>query len=83
MYYKIIDFTLPNWSLSALINGDFSGLESEDINKINSFTDRVVKEFGTSFFSVNIVGDKGFMHRNDIDNLGADCSTGTILVSKN
>lgn len=82
MKYEKIEFTLPNWALSALVNGDFSGLNEEDESKIIHFTGGVINKWGNAHFIVNETNDRGFLQRNDIDSLGSDCSTGIILVPK-
>jgi hypothetical protein len=69
----LIDYNVPEWSLSALINGDYSGLSDEDENKLNRFVDAVVKQWGNANFMLNDIDGEdnlGFMHYNDIDNLG-------------
>ena len=71
----LIDYDVPEWSLSALINGDYSGLSDEDESKLNKFIQSVVSEYGNAHF---LLGDNdgednlGFMYRNDIDNLGSN-----------
>lgn len=77
---QTLEFTLPDWSLSALINGDYSGLNDEDIKKIEKFTSSVVENYGNAFFTVNEVSNLGFLSCNDIDNLGANCTTAYLLI---
>lgn len=78
-----IEFTIPTWALSALINGDESGLEEEDIEKLNKFVDETHKEYGNASF---MLGDKSedteFYYRNDIDGtLGGDVTTLYLIPS--
>lgn len=70
----LIDFIVPQYYASALINGDFSGLESDDEQKLNSFIDNVQRKFGNANFMLGDEDDMdlGFMSRSDVDNLGAD-----------
>jgi hypothetical protein len=73
----LLEFTIPTWAMTSLINGDDSGLEDEDIEKVNDFVDRVVKKYGNANF---MLGDKSeeteFYYRNDIDgNMGGDVTT--------
>jgi len=71
----LLDFDIPEWALSALINGDYSGLEDDDINKLEAFTSRIASEYGNAHFMMNdIEGEDnlGFKHSNDIDNLGSN-----------
>lgn len=71
----LIEYDIPSWAISALINGDNSGLSDEDEVKLNKFTSEVVSANGNANF---ILGDiegadnLGFRHSNDIDNLGSD-----------
>lgn len=73
---NILEFTIPNWALSSLINGDDSGNEDDDIEKINAFTERIVNKYGNAMFMLPDEEDMdlGFRYKNDIDNLGSDCS---------
>jgi len=68
----IIEFTIPDWALSPLINGDYSGLSDDDEEKLKDFVNDTVNKYGNAHF---MDGDKdlGFCPRNDIDNLGSDC----------
>lgn len=71
----MVEYLVPEWSLSALVNGDFSGLSDEDEAKIEKFIKEVTSHYGNAHF---IVGDLegednlGFKYRNDIDNLGSN-----------
>lgn len=72
----LVEFEIPNWALSALINGDESGLTDEDQEKLNAFVDDVVSKYGNAHFMMGDESetDLGFRHSNDIDNLGNDCT---------
>lgn len=75
-YGDLIDFSIPDWAGSYLINGDPSGLEDEDIEKVDRFVDRIVAKYGNANFIMPNTDDEmdlGFCHTNDIDNLGSDC----------
>lgn len=80
---NIIDFVIPNWALSALINADMSGLTDEDEAKINKFVDKTVAKYGYAIFSLpeDDELDLGFKYSNDIDNLGSDCSKLLLVIS--
>jgi len=71
----LIPYEIPEWAMSSLINGDDSGLEDEDIQKINSFVNRVSSEFGNAKFMMDDIDGEdnlGFRRSNDIDNLGSN-----------
>jgi hypothetical protein len=73
----LLEFTIPTWAITSLINADDSGLEDEDIEKVNDFVDRVVEKYGNANF---MLGDKSeeteFYYRNAIDgNMGGDVTT--------
>ena len=74
----LLDFAIPKWAMSAIVNGDTSGLRDEDIQKIDSFESRLVELYGNANLMLGDVDgedDLGFRYRNDIDgNLGADCT---------
>lgn len=71
----LLEFDIPEWAVSALINGDYSGLSDEDEQKLNSFTQNVVQKFGNAHFMLGDIegsDDLGFKMSNDIDNLGSN-----------
>lgn len=71
----LIEYDIPSWAMSALINGDYSGLSEEDEEKLNKFTSEVVSANGNANFMLGDIEGKdnlGFKHYNDIDNLGGD-----------
>ena len=47
---EVIEYELPSFWASALINGDFSGLDVEDLKALESFTLDVVEEYGHANF---------------------------------
>lgn len=73
-----IIYTIPNWALSALINGDATSLTDEEEEILNDFTDAVISEHGHAIFVY--IGDVGLVHRNDMDNLAGECSECSLLV---
>lgn len=70
-----IEFTIPEWAVGPLVNGDYSGLEDEDEEKLNKFVDKIVKQYGNAHFmpASDEEIDLGFCHSNDIDKLGNTC----------
>ena len=70
---NVYEYEVPDWALSALINGDVSGLSDEDEQKLDKFIDEVVSEVGNAnFYGGNEEDSLGFRRSNDIDNLGSD-----------
>jgi hypothetical protein len=71
----LIGYDIPEWAVSALINGDDSGLSDEDIQKLNKFEQEVVSQYGNAHFMAGDMESEdnlGFMRSNDIDNLGSN-----------
>ena len=81
----ILEFTIPNWALSSLINGDNSGNDEEDDEKLERFVKETIATYGNANFMLPYDKDLdlGFCHSNDIDNLGNDCSMLLLRPSKN
>ena len=73
----LLEFDIPTWALSALIDGDFSGLEDDAEKKLNTFIQKTVDEYGNAIFmSGGESEEPSFRWRNDIDGvLGADVIT--------
>lgn len=80
----LVEFDVPEWSLSFLVNGDGSGLSDEDNEKLLAWVSNVVEQYGNANFSPAGEDDYelGFRHRNDIDNLGSNCFRLVLLPSK-
>jgi hypothetical protein len=81
---EFLEFTIPTWALPSLINADDSGLEDEDVEKLNKFVDKTQEKYGNANF---MLGDKSeeteFYWRNDIDgNLGGDVTTLYLMPTK-
>ena len=79
---ELLGFIIPNWALCSLINADNSGLENDDIAKIDSFVKKVHEEHGNASFMLgNEEEDNlGFKYTNDIDSLGSECTMLYILA---
>ena len=68
---NLIDYVVPEWAMSALINGDYSGLSDEDEEALTQFVNYVEKQHGNANFMVGDIDgedDLGFQHDNDVDN---------------
>ena len=71
----LVEYEIPSWAISALINGDYSGLEDDEITKLNDFIQEVTNAHGNAHFMIDDIEGKdnlGFQSYNDIDNLGGD-----------
>lgn len=71
----LIEYDVPEWAVSPLINGDDSGLKPEDINKLENFVRDIIKTHGNANFLLGDMDGKdklGFQRDNDIDNLGSN-----------
>lgn len=82
--FEAIDFILPDWSACALINGDFSGLNEQDKQELNTFIEETVKTYGHALFSLPSDDEieQGFKHSNDLNNLGSNCIKLTLIFNK-
>lgn len=80
---ELVEYSIPTWAVSSLINADDSGLEDEDIEKINKFVDNVVARHGNAFFMLGEKSEESnFEPYNDIDRLGSDVTTLYIRPSE-
>lgn len=80
---ELIEYTIPTWALSSLINGDDSGLKDEDIEKIDKFVAEVVDTYGNANFMLGEESEEShFSYFNDIDSLGSDVTILYIRPSK-
>ncbi len=69
MIEEILEYRLPDYLAAYLINGDPSGLQDDELDKINQF----LEEEGISVMEMK--DDSSFYWSNDLENLGANCST--------
>lgn len=49
---EITPYRIPEIFLSAMFNGDISGLEDDDINKWNKFEERIDSEYNSYTWSI-------------------------------
>lgn len=69
--WETIEYTVPEWALSALFNGDTSGLEEDDEAAIAAFleSEKLFEERGHWSYDSE-KNEPYFSHTNDIHNLG-------------
>ena len=82
----LLDFDIPTWAVTSLVNSDDSGLEDDDIEKLNKFTDEIVAKYGNANFMMGSDEEmeSQFKYKNDIDGvLGADVVTMYLQPTKN
>jgi hypothetical protein len=70
MLQKIDTYTIPEWALPALINGDYTGLSDVEECAIEEFLTGFWDFEGLVFIDGNT---KFFSWSNDIDQFGAEC----------
>lgn len=85
MRYKLIDritFVLPAHWASALINGDFSGLEDEEQHELNEWyeTQSACLRPGEHIECSDVSEESYFAHSCDADVLPGDVADYTFLV---
>lgn len=66
---EVYEYTLPDYLACYLINGDIEGIKTEEIKEIDEF----IKKEGVTI--VGMEEDSHFRHSNDLNNIGAMCST--------
>ena len=76
MKLKTVEYTLPAYWASALINGDYSGCTDEEEKEINAFLDGHPELGGALDCS-----EAEFSHYNDWDSLGGDVCTFVFPVA--
>jgi len=81
MNFSRHDYTISGHFLSALINGDYSGLEDDEETALKIFTDNVYSEHGLGFWDTNPSEPRDFM-RCEVVDLLADCVTVTYYTER-
>ena len=78
------EYQLPDHWLSALFNGDESGLDDSDIAALESFTAEMVRDYGQCW-AIDSRDDCGFMRWHDAARFGVlacNCETIVFDVTK-
>lgn len=75
-----IEYTLPAYWASYLINGDASGLEQGEQEQIDAWVEKQRQALNTSLFSCAGCIDEGFSPWNDATTLGGDVCDYTFLI---
>ena len=66
----LLEFTIPNWAMSAIVNDDTSGLNDEDISILENFQNKLVQKYGNANLLLGDVDgedDLGMTLGNDIE----------------
>jgi hypothetical protein len=79
-----VEFTIPEWAVSYLINGDCSGLNECDINAADDFVRRTHARFGNALFTTPADADfyLDFRWMNDVDQYAGTCYKLLIVPSR-
>lgn len=81
MNFSRHDYTMSEHFLSALINGDYSGLEDDDETALKIFTDNAFSTHGLGFWDTNPDNQPDFT-RCEVTDLLANCFTVTYLTKR-
>lgn len=70
----LYEFTIPEWAVCALINGD-PVEDEQDEAKLKAFISKCIINYGNANFMLPDDNrlNLGFKYSNDIDNMGCDC----------
>ena len=77
----IYNFTLADHWLSAIINGDYSGLEDNEVKTLDAFLDDLPKHYhykAPMHGIWDVIGDEGHFARDEISHLHANCFDCTL-----
>ena len=73
MKFDYYTFNMGAHFLSAIINGDYSGLSDQDETDLNRFMDNLPDEFQLRGGHFDLVEDEGNFSRCEVCGLYADC----------
>lgn len=66
---EVLEYTLPDYLACYLINGDTDNLTNEEMKEIDEF----LQNEGVTI--VSVLEDSSFRWSNDLNKIGANCST--------
>jgi hypothetical protein len=67
--FEQIEYTIPEWALCALINGDDSGLSDQDCADLDAFLSTVP---GKGHWGYDSESESYFSWSNDVNSLGSN-----------
>lgn len=68
---EVLDYTLPDYLACYLINGDTDSISEDEKKEIDSFLEK------EGVVIVSVEDDSSFRWSNDLNKIGASCSTYT------
>ena len=78
--FERLQFTIPNYYASALILGDFSGLNHSEELEISKFIVKIRNEHGHDNFIYDYDTECYFSARNDVNNLAGDVAHIFLMI---
>lgn len=78
--FEQLRFIIPSYYASALINGDFSGLNQQEENEIEDFISRVYCEYKNTFFIYDFETEPYFSTYNNVNNLAGDVAHIFLMI---
>lgn len=66
---EVLEYTLPDYLACYLINGDTDSITTEEMKEVDEF----LQNEGVTI--VSVLEDSSFRWSNDLNNIGANCST--------
>lgn len=78
---KVINLVVPDWSICALINGDFDNLSEDDLEHLGTFIKSIKNKYGEGSFQCDVeTMNLGFSYRNDVHKLGGNICSVQYLI---
>ena len=71
--FETFEYVIPAWAMSALINGDHSGISEEDSYFITALEEHVIHAHGIGHWSYDTEQEPSFRRDNDLHSLADDC----------
>ena len=83
MTIKTVEYQLPDFWLSPLFNGEYSGMSESDIAAFDSFVAYMVRNYGQCH-AMETRDDCGFVWRHDASKFGVlACNCETVVFAIN
>ena len=78
VFRDYVEYKIPAWALCAMVNGDTSGLEDDDIAALTEFEEDNFYQFGAGTWDFE--EEEYFSHTNDVGGLGCDVVDATYFI---
>ena len=73
MLHELETVVIPQWAVTAIVNGDYTGWSDDDEALIERWLEAKAKKHGMGDIHIEASGYENFYYANDLTDMGDDC----------